>query len=130
MIEIAARSIGGFCSRALRFREDVSLEELILRDALGMETDSFHREPHASGVMMIPIPRAGFLNEVRGLLEAKAVKNIVDVVISTHLGKEVVPLPEGGKYLGFIFSRAQAPKEVEVALREAHRRMEFSIIAK
>ena len=40
MIEIAARSIGGLCSRTLRFGTGLSLEELILRQALGMEIRS------------------------------------------------------------------------------------------
>ena len=31
---------------------------------------------------------------------------IEEVTISMHLGQRIVPLPEGGAYLGFIFSRA------------------------
>src|SRR3954447_13153920 len=34
MLELAARSIGGLCSRSLRFGVGVSLEEVILRHAL------------------------------------------------------------------------------------------------
>mgnify|MGYP001572060800 FL=1 len=133
VIEIAARSIGGFCSRALRFVEDrglgnnISLEGLILRHALGMETGVYEREPLASGVMMIPIPRGGVLNEVRGVQEAKAIPHIEDIVISAHLGENLGPLPEGGKYLGFIFSRGESPLQVDAALREAHRRLVFVI---
>src|SRR5207237_6662636 len=37
VIEIAARSIGGRCSRALRFAAGMSLEEVILRHALRMD---------------------------------------------------------------------------------------------
>ena len=37
LIEIAARSIGGLCSRTLRFGAGIALEELILRHALGMQ---------------------------------------------------------------------------------------------
>jgi len=141
VIEIAARSIGGFCSRALRFVQSstigsrspdlsgtgISLEELILRHALGTEIGSFQRESKSSGVMMIPIPRAGVLREVGGLREAKAVKRIEDIIISSYLGETLVPLPEGGKYLGFIFTRAESPEGAEKALREAHRRLEFAI---
>ena len=36
MLELAARSIGGLCSRSLRFGVGVSLEEVILRHALGL----------------------------------------------------------------------------------------------
>lgn len=128
VIEIAARSIGGLCSRTLRFGTGLSLEDLILRHALGLELESLERERRAAGVMMIPIPRAGVLKEVRGLEAAKAVPHIEDITISAYIGQPLVPLPEGSRYLGFIFSRAETPEEVEAALREAHRRSEFIIV--
>jgi biotin carboxylase len=127
MLEIAPRSIGGLCSRALRFGDGVSLEELILRHALGLEVDSLEREAAASGVMMIPIPRAGVLRQVSGEEEARAVRGVEDIRITIPVGHELVPLPEGARYLGFIFSRADTPEEVEAALREAHRRLGFVI---
>jgi biotin carboxylase len=127
VLEIAARSIGGLCSRTLRFGTGMSLEELILRRALGWAVPSFERERAAAAVMMIPIPRRGVLEEVRGLDGARAVPCIEDVTISILKGQEVVPLPEGSRYLGFIFSRAATPAEAEAALREAHRHLEFVI---
>jgi len=127
VLEIAARSIGGLCSRTLRFGTGMSLEELILRRALGWAVPSFERERAAAAVMMIPIPRGGVLEEVRGLDGARAVPCIEDVTISILKGQEVVPLPEGSRYLGFIFSRAATPAEAEAALREAHRHLEFVI---
>ena len=127
VLEIAARSIGGLCGRTLRFGTGMSLEELILRRALGREVPSFERQRAAAAVMMIPIPRGGVLEEVRGLDEARAVASIEDVTISLHKGQEVVPLPEGSRYLGFIFSRAAQPEQAEAALREAHRHLEFVI---
>jgi biotin carboxylase len=127
VLEIAARSIGGLCGRTLRFGTGMSLEELILRRALGRPVDSLERERAAAGVMMIPIPRGGILEEVRGLDEARAVPHVEDVTISLHKGQEVVPLPEGSRYLGFIFSRAATPAEAEAALRAAHRHLQFVI---
>jgi len=127
ILEIAARSIGGFCSRTLTFGTGMSLEEIILRHALGLPIASLAREQMAAGVMMIPIPRAGILEEVQGLDEARAVPLIEDVTISMHKGQEVVPLPEGSRYLGFIFSRADTPALAEGALREAHRHLRFVI---
>ena len=127
VIEIAARTIGGLCSRALHFASGMSLEELVLRHALGMEIPSLERERRAAGVMMIPIPHAGVLSEVRGQSEAKSVSGIEEIVITAHITQELVPLPEGAAYLGFIFARADTPSEVETALREAHRRLEFVI---
>lgn len=127
MLEIAPRSIGGLCSRALRFGAGVSLEELILRHAVGLETDSFERERQASGVMMIPIPQAGILQEVLGKEEAESVPCVEEIRLTIPVGQEVVPLPEGVRYLGFIFARAGTPERVESALREAHRRLKFII---
>ncbi len=127
VIEVAARAIGGLCSRALSFGEGVSLEEMILRHALGQDTTALEREPMASGVMMIPVPRAGVLKEVAGLEDAKRVSNIDDVIITAHITQQIAPPPEGASYLGFIFSRAASPDEVEAALREAHSRLRFII---
>jgi biotin carboxylase len=127
VLEIAARSIGGLCGRTLRFGTGMSLEELILRRALGRAVPSFERERTAAAVMMIPIPRGGRLEEVRGLDEARAVPQIEDVTISIPKGQEIVPLPEGSRYLGFIFSRASTPAEAEAALREAHHHLRFVI---
>ena len=127
IIEIAARSIGGLCARTLRFGTGISLEELIIRHAIGMEVESLQRERQPAGVMMIPISHAGILQEVRGKTEAEKVSGIEEVTISIPIGKEVLPLPEGASYLGFIFARGNTPESVEAALREAHHRMDFVI---
>lgn len=128
IIEIAARSIGGLCARTLRFGAGISLEELIIRHAIGMEVDSLQRERQPAGVMMIPIPRAGLLQEIRGKTDAEQVSGIEEVTISIPIGQEVLPLPEGARYLGFIFARGNSPEGVEAFLREAHNRLEFVII--
>ena len=127
IIEIAARSIGGLCARTLRFGAGISLEELIIRHAIGMDVEALQRERQPAGVMMIPIPRAGILREVRGKSDAEQVLGIEEVTISIPIGQEVLPLPEGAKYLGFIFARGNTPESVEASLREAHRRLEFFI---
>jgi biotin carboxylase len=127
ILEVAARSIGGLCSRTLRFGTGMTLEEIILRHALGWSIATLERERPAAGVMMIPIPRAGILRKVDGVDDAKMARHVEDVVISAHLGQELVPLPEGWQYLGFIFARAGTPAEVEDALRIAHGRLRFAI---
>ena len=129
VIEIAARSIGGRCSQTLRFAAGLSLEEVILRHALRMDIPSLDREGRAAGVMMLPIPRAGMLEEVRGREEALAVPGIEDLEITALLGDELVPLPEGTRYLGFLIARGETPEAVEAALRDAHRELEFVIIS-
>ena len=127
ILEVAARSIGGLCSQTLRFGTGLTLEELILCHALGRPLESLEREWRPAGVMMIPIPRAGRLRAVRGREEATAVAGIEEVAVTMHPGQEVVPLPEGWQYLGFIFARADTPAAVERALREAHACLHFDI---
>jgi biotin carboxylase len=127
LIEIAARSIGGLCSRTLRFGTGLSLEELILMSARGDSIADLARENGASGVMMLPVPRAGRLAAVEGLDEARSVPGVNEIDITMPVGQSVVPLPEGNAYLGFIFARHDEPATVEAALREAHRRLKFQI---
>jgi biotin carboxylase len=120
VIEVAARSIGGLCARALRFGAGIALEELILRHALRMPLDGLVREQEASGVMMLPIPRAGVLREVRGQEAAHAVPGVTGLEITVPRGRRVRPLPEGDRYLGFLFARGATPAAVEASLRTAH----------
>jgi biotin carboxylase len=127
VIDLAPRSIGGLCSKALRFDQGDSLEALILRQALGVDVRGVRRESAASGVMMIPIPHGGRLNAMAGMQAARAVSGVEEVIISVPIGEELVPLPEGGSYLGFIFARSDAPHQVEAALRQAHAELEFDI---
>jgi hypothetical protein len=128
IVEVAGRSIGGLCSKILRFgTEHASLEELIVRQAMGLETTSTERERRAGGVMMIPIPSAGILRRVEGLEEARAVPGVEEIDITIPLNHPLVPLPEGASYLGFIFARGKRPDEVEAMLREAHRRLRFVV---
>ena len=125
LIELAARPIGGRCSAVLRFGDGVSLEELVLRHALGLPIPSLQRERHAAGVMMIPVPGAGVLREVRGVAEARAEPGVDDIVITAHPGQSLVPWPEGSRYPGFIFARGERPADVERVLRAAHGRLTF-----
>jgi biotin carboxylase len=127
IVELAGRSIGGLCSKTLRFGTDASLEELILRQACGMPIESADRTSAAGGVMMIPIPGAGLLKRVEGVEQSAAVPGVEEVDITAQVHYPIVPLPEGDSYLGFIFARAGTPAEVEAALREAHSRLRFDI---
>jgi len=127
IIEVAARSIGGLCSRTLLFEAGRSLEEVILCHALGHDVTSCERDQGASGVMMLPIPHRGILRTVHGQEDVRQVPGIEDLSLTIPLGQEVIPLPEGDKYLGFLFARAATPDGVETALRTAHARLSFVI---
>ena len=119
ILEVAARTIGGLCGRLLRFGTGSSLEELVLLHALG-ERPELNSEAGGAGVLMIPTPQAGILRRVEGVLAAGKVPYIEEVVINVREGYELVPLPEGSSYFGFIFARAPSAAEAETALRAAH----------
>jgi hypothetical protein len=145
LLEIAARPIGGLCSRVLRFRstdlsihrttdppiyrsaDAIPLEELLLRHAVGEETSQYAREARAAGVMMIPIPKRGVYKGATGEDAARAVAGVEDVRITAKCDQVLEPLPEAGSYLGFIFARGDSPAEVTGALRAAHARLRFIV---
>jgi biotin carboxylase len=131
VLEVAARPIGGLCSKAIRFSGQdgslATLEEVLLRHALGEPIDSYRRINRATGVMMIPIPRRGVYRGVSGVETARRIAGIDDVIITAKPDTTLVPLPEGRSYLGFIFATGDAPASVEEALRCAHDSLEFSI---
>jgi ATP-grasp domain/L-amino acid ligase C-terminal domain 2 len=128
LLEVAARSIGGLCGRMLRFGTGMGLEDVIVRHALGLHvagSGETEREKSAAGAMMLPIPAAGVLRGVEGVDEAR--KFADDVVITARVESELVPLPEGDAYLGFLFARAGDPATVERRLRQAQAALRFVI---
>ena len=127
VIEIAARSIGGLCSRVLEFGAGISLEELILRHALGHPLESLERSGIAGGVMMLPVPTRGRLRGVDGIDAASMVPGVEEVLITIPVGKEVHPLPEGDRYLGFLFAKGDTAVGVEAALRQAYAHLDIVI---
>jgi len=128
MLEVAARPIGGLCARALRFTGGLTLEEVVIRHAIGSMPDELIPDPPASGVMMIPVPREGVLESVSGVEEARGVSGVDDVVITAKIGQKLTPLPEGASYTGFIFATGEEPAAVENALRVSHSRLRFTIL--
>ncbi|HEY6946213.1 MAG TPA: hypothetical protein VI431_13825, partial [Candidatus Acidoferrum sp.] len=131
-IEVAARPIGGLCARALQFRvagtqDEIGLEELLLRHALRLPFSDAPRETRASGVMMIPVPHSGILESVSGVEAARATHRITELIITARLHDYIAAWPEGSSYLGFLFAKGSAPEEVERAIREAHKKLRFSI---
>jgi biotin carboxylase len=134
LLEIAARPIGGLCSRVLRFVSELdpgsapcSLEHLLLRHALGEDVTGWRREASAAAVMMIPIARRGVFKAVRGEEDARGVPHVEDLRVTAKPDQLLEPLPEAGSYLGFIFSRAPDPEAAQAAVRDAHRRLTFVV---
>jgi hypothetical protein len=131
-LEVAPRPIGGLCARSLRFSLDgasdpIGLEELLVRHALELRGRNSPREPVASGVMMIPVPKSGILESVTGEDAARSIPGITDLTITARLHDAIAAWPEGSSYLGFLFARGSTPEKVEQALREAHGKLSFTI---
>jgi predicted ATP-grasp superfamily ATP-dependent carboligase len=143
-LEVAPRPIGGLCARALRFAEPpssalapsptIGLEKLLLRHALELPGSNWPREPSAAGVMMIPVPQSGMLEKVEGEQEASATPGITELLITARLHDYVAAWPEGSSYLGFLFASAAAESvdanasaAVESSLREAHKKLKFTL---
>jgi len=119
ILEVAARTIGGMCGRLLSLGTGYSLEELVLLHAMGKRVEIKTLDT-AAGVLMIPIPGAGILKRVEGILDVQRIPYITEISIEVRDGYELVPLPEGNSYLGFIFAEAPTVEEAELALRDAH----------
>lgn len=126
ILEVAARTIGGECARLLQFGTGRTLEELVVAYATGREQAPQTLEDSA-GVLMIPTPKSGILRRVEGVMAAQQVPLIDDVRINIREGHELIALPEGSGYLGFIFARGPDPASVEKALREAHNTLNIVI---
>jgi biotin carboxylase len=137
VLEIAGRPIGGLCSRVLTLVRagdtgpgrgiEGSLEEVLLRHAIGESADDWRREEQAAAVMMIPIPARGMLKGVHGEDAARAVHGVTEVRVTAKIGQILEPLPEAGSYLGFIFAREDTARHAEDAVRDAHRRLVFDV---
>ena len=144
VLEVAARPIGGLCSRVLTFRdgrhgpgsakpgpqtpgEASSLEEVLLRHAVGKSIGQWTRDAAAAAVMMIPIPSRGMYKGVDGEAEARAVPGVTDIRITAKVGQLLETLPEAGSYLGFIFASGRSPADAEAAVRAAHGKLSFAV---
>ena len=126
MLELAPRSIGGLCSRALRFPGGASLEEIVLANALSRPVPAAG-PARPSGVFMLPVPRAGVLRAIEGRDSALAVPGVTGLTITIPPGQRVRPLPDGDRYLGFVFAEADTPAGVEHTLTAAVARLRVVI---
>ncbi len=145
VLEVAARPIGGLCSRVLRFaRRDSAggpertaprpddhwwLEHVLIEHAVRRPIDRYERERGGAAVMMVPIPARGLLKGVSGEEDARRIPGVDEIRITAKRDQLLEPLPDAGSYLGFIFARGAAPADAERAVREAHARLHFDIAA-
>jgi biotin carboxylase len=126
VLEVASRTIGGECARLLSYGTGHSLESLVIAHATGKPLE-IQAETGGAGVLMIPITGAGIMRRVEGITAARAVPFVEDILINIREGYELVPLPEGGSYLGFMFASAPTPEQAEAALRAAHAKLKIIV---
>ncbi len=129
IIELAARTIGGECSRVFDYIFGQSLEEVVIKNALRISITGI-KTGDAAGVLMLPVKRDGVLRRVEGVRAAGQVRYIEQVIIDVRPGQELIPWPEGGAYPGFILARGPTPHAVDSALREAHAKLNFVVAPK
>lgn len=122
ILEVASRTIGGDCGQVFNTGQNLSVEEIAITLSIGKDIET---EPmgKATGVMMIPIKKAGLLRQVEGIEEARNVTYIDKVDIIMSYGHELVPLPEGNQYLGYIFASAKTSQQVIDALKVAYSKL-------
>jgi len=126
ILEVAARTIGGDCARSLDNGGEFNLEALVISLATGRRYEPIP-PCEARGVMMIPVRKRGILLRIEGLEKAKDVRFVEAINIHIRAGNELIPLPEGNQYPGFIFARADTAAEVVAALRMAYELLEFVV---
>ena len=106
----------------------IGFEEFLLRHALGEPMAELDARAQASAVMMIPIPAQRRLPaRRRGRRRRATCRTSRTIQITAKPDQQLLSLPEGASYLGFIFARAAAPAVAEHAVREAHARLRFTI---
>ena len=126
ILEVASRTIGGDCGQTLNSDTGFNIEELTI--ALAMNKDyEIIKDETCRGVMMIPIKKGGILRRVEGLSDAKNVEHIESVDIIIREGNELIPLPEGNQYPGYIFARAKTQQQVISALQAAFLKLEIVV---
>ncbi len=123
ILEVASRTIGGDCARMLD-NKNFSIEELAISLAIDAPIKA-ELPDQARGVMMIPIKEKGLLKRVEGLLAARDVPHIDQVEMIIPPGHEMIPLPEGNQYSGYIFASGQTPEQVTAAIKQAYAKLKF-----
>ena len=121
---LAARTIGGQCGQLIEFSLQQKLEELVIEGMCGLPF-TVANQSGAAGVLMIPIEQRGILQRVEGLTAAMQTEYVRDIEIHVNPGYELVPLPEGASYLGFIFAQAPDFEKAYRALQAAQAKLRF-----
>ncbi len=124
ILEVASRTIGGDCARSLDAGHAFNLEELVVSLAIGQPIKT-QAPDNARGVMMIPVKQSGILRRVEGLPAARKIPCVDKVDIVIREGNELIALPEGNQYPGYIFAQAKTSEQVVSALKQSYKCLNF-----
>jgi biotin carboxylase len=127
ILEIAARPIGGLCGRAHTRCLGSDYYEMMIANAFGEKLSVAAPERTPTGIMMLPVPKAGRFIGVHGLEDARRTQGIVDIVIMAQPGRIVQTFPEQGWYLGFIMAEGDSTLEVERSLNRAYALLDLQL---
>lgn len=105
ILELAPRTIGGRCARALRFEGGQHLEDLVVQHVLGLGSTRAERRGGPVGIWMVPTPSDGVFRGFEGLEEVRRLPGVDAVEITTAPGSVVFSPPRTQSYLGFVFVR-------------------------
>jgi hypothetical protein len=106
--------------------DGATLEELVIVNAIGRPYPS-PQLVSPCGILMIPIPRSGVLRGVSGVDDVRSLPGITGVEITIPIGRPVRTLPEGDRYLGFVFAAAPDRAVVEAALRQSRELLDVDV---
>ena len=95
-------------------RSSLALENLPQQMRVTLYSDQF--DPRARRTMLL-------LKQLESHGEVLVRKRLLGQGISE--GHELVPLPEGNQYLGYIFANAETAEQVTAAIREAYACLKF-----
>ncbi|MFB0901004.1 MAG: ATP-grasp domain-containing protein [Dehalococcoidia bacterium] len=125
-IDVGARSIGGLCARIIQFENNITLEEIILNNALGNKFSAKNKQT-LTAVMMIPTIHEGTIESISGIDEAKKIKNITDIQITVHKNQKIQKLPKANIYIGFIFAEGKSKKGIIKSLQKANAQIKITL---
>ncbi|MGW0737097.1 pyridoxal-phosphate dependent enzyme [Streptomyces sp. NPDC002851] len=125
IIEVNPRLAGGMIPELIRLATGTRLLDAQLRAAVGRTPHLDARPgPHAAIRFLLP-ERAGRLERVDGVDEARAVPGVEDVVITARPGSEVRPVRDAYDRLGFVIATGDTHEQVTKACAEALRQIDI-----
>ncbi|NOX37963.1 MAG: ATP-grasp domain-containing protein [Calditrichaeota bacterium] len=120
ILDISPTSLYGPGTQLLRFPENQTFEELMLRELMGEPILFPDPLPEATGMLALMAPQPARVMQIDGVEAARQVKGIEAVVLLSRPDQPAEP-----RCLGFILARGKKPDQVETSLRRARQLLHF-----